>query len=381
MKAIVVGGGIGGLAAGIGLQKAGLEVTVCERMPELKEVGSGLTLWTNAMRALGKLGVADPVGARGAVVEHLENRDWRGEEFTTLPIHKIGEKFGAPCVSIHRAELQGALASCLAPGTLRLGVQCTGFTQDDGGVTVQFSDGREQRADVLVGADGIKSAIRAQLFGASPPRYSGYTCWRSAARLQHPGLSPTLYTQLYGPGSTFGIFPIGPGYVSWYGTKMTPAGGGTGKSPDWKREAQAEFKEWYEPVRAVIDATPETGFSRQDIYDLEPIDLWSKGRVTLLGDAAHATTPTLGQGGCMAIEDSVVLARCLSEGSDVPTSLRRYSDQRFRRANGIVRQARRHGVLYHADNPVLGGARYLFLKYAPVSIAMKEVEKLMGYEA
>jgi 2-polyprenyl-6-methoxyphenol hydroxylase-like FAD-dependent oxidoreductase len=377
-----VGGGIGGLSAGIGLQRAGWEVSVLERMPELHEVGSGLTLWTNAMRALGKLGVADVVQAGGAVIERLENRNWRGEPFATLPIHKIGEKFGAPCVSIHRADLQATLAAALAPGALRLGVQCSGFSQDDRGVTVRLSDGGEQRADLLVGADGIKSTVRAQLFGASPPRYSGYTCWRSAARLEHPGLGPTLYTQLYGPRSTFGIFPIGPGFFSWYGTRMTPAGGGTGKSsPEWKREAQAEFKEWYEPVRAVIDATPEAGVSRQDIYDLKPIDLWSKGRVTLLGDAAHATTPTLGQGGCMAIEDSVVLSRVLAGGGDVSACLRDYSDQRFRRANGIVRQARRHGVLYHAANPLLETVRHIFLKRAPVSIAMREVEKLMGYEA
>lgn len=377
-----MGGGIGGLSAGIGLQRAGFEVIVLERMPELREVGSGLTLWTNAMRALGKLGVADTVRARGAVIERLENRDWRGEPFATLPIHKIGEKFGAPCVSIHRAELQSALAAALPPGTLRLGVQCSGFSQDDRGVTVQLSDGSEQRADLVVGSDGIKSTIRAQLFGASPPRYSGYTCWRSAAHLAHPGLEAGLYTQLYGSGYTFGIFPIGPGFFSWYGTRMTPAGGGTGKSAaDWKREAQAEFKECYEPVRAVIDATPEAGFSRQDIYDLKPIDLWSKGRVTLLGDAAHATTPTLGQGGCMAIEDAVVLSRVLAGAGDIPASLRSYSDQRFRRANGIVRQARRHGVLYHAANPLMETVRNIFLKRAPVSIAMREVEKLMGYEA
>ena len=171
MRAIVVGAGIGGLSAGIGLQRAGLDVTVFERMRELREVGSGLTLWTNAMRALGKLGVADPIRSRGAVVESLENWAWYGKQLG-------GDKFGTQGYGIHRGELQAGLAAALRPGTLQLGVQCTGFAQDKGGVTVRLGEGREERADLLVGADGIKSVVRAGLFGEGEMRYSGYTCWR-----------------------------------------------------------------------------------------------------------------------------------------------------------------------------------------------------------
>ena len=382
MRAIVVGAGIGGLSAGIGLQRAGLDVTVVERMRELREVGSGLTLWTNAMRALGKLGVADAVRARGAVVESLENWAWYGKRLGgVLPLKQVGDKFGTQGYGIHRGELQAALAAALRPGTLELGIQCTGFTQDQGGVRVQLGQGREERADLLVGADGIKSVVRAGLFGEGEMRYSGYTCWRSAVKLDHPALHPTVYVQLYGPGANFGIFPIGRGRWSWYGTNVTAAGQTTGKSPEWKRESADRFKKWWEPVRAVIDATDETAFARQDIYDLKPIDQWSKGRVTLLGDAAHATTPALGQGGCMAIEDAVVLTRNVTENPDTEAALRQYAAERIGRANGIVRQARRHGNFYHASNPFLRVAREAFFRFAPVSVAMKEVEKLMGYEA
>lgn len=382
MKAIVVGAGIGGLSAGIGLQRAGVEVKVFERMKELREVGSGLTLWTNAMRALGKLGVAGPIGARGAIVESLENWAWHGKKLgSSLPLKRLGDKYGVHGTGIHRGELQAGLAAALKPGTLQLGVQCTGFTQDREGVTVRFRDGREERADFLVGADGIKSVVRAGLFGEGEMRYSGYTCWRSAAKLEHPALRPHVYVQLYGPGANFGIFPIGEGRWSWYGTNVTAAGQSTGKSPDWKREATDRFKKWWEPVRAVIDATDESAFARQDIYDLKPIGQWSKGRVTLLGDAAHATTPALGQGGCMAIEDAVVLTRNVTQNPDTEAALLQYTAERVRRANGIVAQARRHGDFYHAANPVIRVARDIFFRIAPVPIAMKEVDKLMGYEA
>lgn len=380
-RVIVIGAGIGGLSAAHSLLRSGKEVAVFDRLPELHEVGSGLTLWVNAMRALKKLGLADVVRPRGAIVDRIENFRWDGHKFKTLPIRRIEHKYGTPSVSIHRAELQNTLAEQLPEGVLRLGSEYTGFEQDATGVTARFADGSEERADVLVGADGIRSTVRTQLFGAPQPRYSGYTCWRSAARLEHPKLAPELYTQYYGRGSNFGIFPIGDNYWSWYGTKMTaPGGGAGGDGATWKREAAEQFRNWLEPISAVIEATDERAFHRQDIYDLKPIETWGEGRVVLLGDAAHATTPTLGQGGCMAIEDSVVLGRVLQSGGNVPAALRSYWEQRRDRANGIVKSARRQGVIYHGATPAIGVARYLMLS-GPVPVAMRVVDGLMGYEA
>jgi 2-polyprenyl-6-methoxyphenol hydroxylase-like FAD-dependent oxidoreductase len=381
MKAIVVGAGIGGLASANALHRAGIETTVHERLPELYEVGSGLTLWVNAMRALQEIGVAEAVQEKGAIVESIENRTAQGGLMSLLPIAQVAAKHGAPSVSIHRAVLQQTLAGSLPEGSLHVGDEYVDHMDDGEGVTVRFRDGREERADVLLGADGISSSIRGRLFAPPVPRYSGYTCWRSAAELDHPLLHPTTYTQLYGKNSTFGIFPIGPSRWSWYGTKITEPGGAGGRTgAEWKQEAREVFAGWYEPVRAVIEATADEAFIRQDINDLEPIEEWSRGRVAVLGDAAHATTPTLGQGGCGAIEDGVVLARKLGGGDDVAAALREYAAERKVRANGIVRQARRHGAIYHGVNPVLGIARGVMLR-GPVSIAMREVDKLMGYKA
>jgi 2-polyprenyl-6-methoxyphenol hydroxylase-like FAD-dependent oxidoreductase len=336
----------------------------------------------NAMRSLRRFGAEDTIRGRGAEVHSIENRRWNGRPFKTLPIGRVGEKYRTHSVSIHRGDLQRSLAELLPDGAaLNLGATCTGFEQDPDGVTVRFDDGREDRADALIGADGIRSTIRTQLFGEPQPRYSGYTCWRSAARIEHPLLEPTVYTQIYGRGSNFGVFPIGENYWSWYGTKMVPAGGSAGgDGATWKREALNQFKDWYESAPAVIEATLEKDFVRQDISDLKPIQTWGEGRVTLLGDAAHATTPALGQGGCMAIEDAVVLARELSANGDVPAALRRYNEARRDRANGIVRSARLQGYIYHGPNALIGVARTMMIGVAPVAIAMRVVDNLMGYE-
>jgi len=380
VRAVVIGAGIGGLACAIGLRRAGAEVSVHERQPELREVGSGLTLWVNAMRVLQQLEVADAIRERGAVVERIDNYTAAGKRISGLAISKVAEKHGAPSVSIHRGELQRGLAEELPEGALRLGSECTGFEQDAGGVTVRFADGSQERADLLVGADGIRSQIRAQLVGAGELRYSGYTCWRSAVQLDHPLLERRIYIQLYGSSSTFGIFPIRDGW-SWYGTKFTDKDGGGGDGASWKREARQAFEGWYEPVLAVIDATSDEAFVRQDIYDRVPIDNWVSGRVALLGDAAHATTPTLGQGGCLAIEDAGVMGRSVAWEPDVPAALRRYQAERIERANGIVRQAWRHGKLYHGVNPLLRTFRDTVFLRAPEAIVLREVDKLMGYEA
>jgi 2-polyprenyl-6-methoxyphenol hydroxylase-like FAD-dependent oxidoreductase len=380
LRAVVIGAGIGGLSCAIALRRAGAEVSLHEKQSELREVGSGLTLWVNAMRVLGQLEVADAIRERGAVVDRIDNYTAAGKRISGLAISKVADKHGAPSVSIHRGSLQQGLAEQLPEGTLRLSSECTGFEQDGDGVTVRFADGSEERADLLVGADGIRSQVRAQLVGEREPRYSGYTCWRSAAQLDHPLLERRIYIQLYGSRSTFGIFPIGEGW-SWYGTKFADRDQGGADGASWKREARQAFAGWYEPVLAVIDATPDQAFVRQDIYDREPIDNWISGRVALLGDAAHATTPTLGQGGCLAIEDAGVMGRAVAQQADVPAALRRYQAERIERANGIVRQAWRHGKLYHGVNPLVRTFRDLVFLRAPQSIALREVDKLMGYEA
>lgn len=381
VRAVVIGAGIGGLSTAIALRRLGMEVSVHERSPELVEVGSGLTLWTNAMRALAQLNVEGAIARRGARVDEIRNWNYDGSALKTLPIAKVAQKYGQAAYGLHRAELQQGLAAELPAGTIRLGSTCTGYRQGPKDVTALFDDGSEERADLLVGADGLNSAVRKTMLGDSPARYAGYTCWRSSAFVEHELLRPGSYIQLYGRGSNFGVFPVGPGRWSWYGTQLTEPTAMMVKGEATKQEALQAFRDTCPPVTAVIEATKPNECVRQDIYDRKPEANWTDGRVTLLGDAAHPTTPALGQGGCMAIEDAVSVAKQLSMGGDIAAALRRFNSARRERTTYIVNQARLQGRLYHGGNQVLGAARQLMLGAAPVGAAMRVVDKLMGYEA
>jgi 2-polyprenyl-6-methoxyphenol hydroxylase-like FAD-dependent oxidoreductase len=233
---------------------------------------------------------------------------------------------------------------------------------------------------VLVGADGLGTAVRRTMLGEAPPRYAGYTCWRSSAVVDHELLRPGSYIQLYGRGSNFGVFPVGDGRWSWYGTQLTGPTTTMARGGATKEEALETFRGTCPPVTAVIEATKPDECVRQDIYDRRPVVTWTDGRVTLLGDAAHPTTPALGQGGCMAIEDAVTLAKQLSLGGDIPAALRRFNAARRERTSYIVNQARLQGRLYHGGSRVVDGARRLVLGTAPVATAMRVVDRLMGHE-
>lgn len=348
---MIVGGGIGGLAAALALGRAGLEVVVFERAPELREVGAGISLWANATRALKWLGVYEKIRASGAAEIGGELRSWRGEMFSKIPADDLRARFGEANLAVHRADLQGALFSALPPATVRLGAELTGFEQTGEGVLARFADGREERGDLLVGADGIHSSVRAQLFGRLAPRYAGYTAWRGIAEADGR-LPEGIGLNLWGRGSEFGLAGIGRGRFYWFATRNAPEGEPE-SAAGRKREVLGLLSGWYEPATTAVASTDEAEILRNDIYDRDPLGSWGAGRVTLLGDAAHPMTPNLGQGACQAIEDAVVLARCLGGGDGISHSLRLYEGRRVRRTATVVRRSRLAGRVAQTENPLL----------------------------
>jgi 2-polyprenyl-6-methoxyphenol hydroxylase-like FAD-dependent oxidoreductase len=387
MRAMVVGGGIGGLTAAVALRRAGVEAVVFEKAGELREIGAGISLWANAMKALRKLGLYDTVLAVG---KHLhpkgELRSPNGRVFYEMPSPAIEERFGGTTMVVHRADLQKTLCAALGKEAIRPGAEVTGFEQDKRGVVARFAaGGREERCELLIGADGLHSTIRGQLLGDGPPLYAGYIAWRGVAELGDEPFPGGGAFETWGRGERFGLVKLGRRRVYWYATQNVPEGEEKA-GPGRKAVLLARFGGWHEPIPSGVEATEESDIHFDGVYYREPATRWGEGRVTLLGDAAHPMTPDLGQGACQAIEDAVVLARSLGErGDDAAAALRLYEDRRKERTASVVRQSRRLGRIGQLENPLLCRLRDTALRALPkrvqLSAQLRQMEPIVGYEA
>ena len=316
LKCILIGGGIGGLCAAIALRARGFKVELYEQAPEIHEVGAGLTLWANAIKALRRLGVAAEVIAGGARQVNGAILDWHGQRLSKTSPSAIEAEFGAPTIAIHRALLHRILLDHVPAGSVHLNKKLTHFIQDAASVTAHFADGNTAVGDVLIGTDGIHSAVRRQLFPEARLRYAGYTAWRAVVETAEQA-AIGFTSESWGIGRRFGVVRISPQQVYWFATENVPAQQKFASLDEMKTHLQAQFRGWHVPVELLINMTPAEAILHNDILDIAPSKRWSQGRVTLLGDSIHPTTPNLGQGACQAIESAVVLARCLNEQPDV----------------------------------------------------------------
>jgi 2-polyprenyl-6-methoxyphenol hydroxylase-like FAD-dependent oxidoreductase len=378
LRAIVVGGGIGGLTAAVALLRAGLEVRVFERAEELRAVGAGISIWANAVRALERVGLGDAVGGLGAEIG-VEVRSWRGDLLTAMPASEM-RRLGGANLALHRADLQTALLSALPEGTIRTGSRFVRFENGAGQVVAHFADGREERGDLLVGADGLFSTVREQLHGDGRPRYAGYTAWRGVAVPGRELVPEGGDLGLMGRGSEFGLANIGRGRFYWYLTKNAPEGEGDDPAGR-KGEVLERLRGWYGPAPEAVEVTDEEAILRSDIYDREPLgEVWGRGRVTLLGDAAHPMTPNLGQGACQAIEDAVVLAHSLAE-RPAEDALRHYEGRRAGRTAMIQHRSRLAGRwFFQLENPIVCRLRDAAFKYILSRAQLRQLEPIVGYE-
>jgi 2-polyprenyl-6-methoxyphenol hydroxylase-like FAD-dependent oxidoreductase len=341
-RAMIIGGGIGGLAAAIALEQAGWHVEVFEQASELREVGAGLTIWTNGVVALRGLGLEDEVLALAAINHRTEVRSWRGDLLAAASLDDMSRQLGAPSITMLRGDLLAALASCVDANAIHLNARLVEMVEHDDGVTARFADGSQHRGEVLIGADGLHSAVRALRFGPEPLRYAGYTCWRGMITDPAAELEIPCGFESWGRGARFAVQPCGRKRLFWYATQNAPAD----QSDTWqgrKRDVERRFRAWHDPIPAVIEATDSARFLRNDIVDRPPRGGWSQGRATLLGDAAHPTTPNFGQGACQAMEDAIVLAAVLAKTTDIEASLKRYERLRYRRTAWITRSSWRMG--------------------------------------
>lgn len=373
-KALIIGGGIGGLATAIALKQIGMTVEVYERVTLLREVGAGLSLWANAVKAVSYLGLGQAIRALSLPETAGGIHTPSGDLLMSTTNTQLAAKFGEVSVMVHRAELHDLLRNALGH-ELHLGMECVAVIEQAQGVRVQFRNGAEAVGDLVIGADGLHSQVRAGLHGVQPPRYSGYTAWRGVVPFDHQRLQPG---ETWGRGARFGQIPMQGGRVYWFATRNTPAGQ---QSPDGEQaELLRIFGDWHAPIRALIEATPEIAILRNDIHDRPPLKQWGQGRMTLLGDAAHPMTPNLGQGACQALEDAVVLAKQLQAMADIPTALRAYEAARIPRTTLIVQQSQRVGMVGQWANPVAVAGRNFLVKHLLAHLQYQQFAPLVGYE-
>jgi 2-polyprenyl-6-methoxyphenol hydroxylase-like FAD-dependent oxidoreductase len=377
-RAIIIGGGIGGLCTAIALRQTGIDAIVYEQAEELAAAGAGLTLWANAIKALRKLGLADAVIKSGSKIRRAEIRTAGGRTLSRSESGELEQMFRDPTIAIHRADLHNILLSALPADAVRLNAQCVRVDERGDLAAVHFFDGRRDEADIVIGADGIHSIIRRQLFPGVQLRYSGYTAWRGVVATKDQS-ALGLTSESWGRGSRFGILRIDPERVYWFATANTPAGMKL-TGPAGKADLQKRFAGWHHPIGLLIDSTPAETILQTDIYDFPPAKRWSSGRVVLLGDAIHPTTPNMGQGACMAIESSVVLARCLSEEPDITAAFNGYEALRMPRTAWITEQSWKIGRVGQLQNPLACAVRDLLVRVTPPARMKKMLEKAAGYE-
>ncbi|MBT2557168.1 FAD-dependent monooxygenase [Hymenobacter sp. ISL-91] len=372
---IIIGAGIGGLATAHALLNLGHTVRVHEAAPELRAVGAGVVLGANAMRALHELGLHDAVAAVGAPVRQLRLLDQQGRVLQAADTTEFTQKLGFENVGIHRADLQRALLTGLPPDTVQLGNPFERFEQTQAGVTAHLSTGTVAHADALLGADGLNSRVRRQLWPAAHPRYAGYTCWRGVVEASVLKLPVGESGETWGrAGRRFGYVPVGGGRVYWFAC-LNSAEPRNPRFQDYRvADLQREFAGFHAPVPALLALTHDNELLWNDILDLPPLAHFARGRVLLLGDAAHATTPNLGQGAGMAIEDAAVLARCLSASpNNLPIAFRAFEQQRQARTARIVRTSWQLGRVGQLENPLLAGLRNTLMRLLPAAVSRSQM--------
>jgi 2-polyprenyl-6-methoxyphenol hydroxylase-like FAD-dependent oxidoreductase len=368
VRIIVVGGGIAGLSAAIALRRTGNEVVVLERAPRIDPLGAGITVFANAMRALDRLGVREAVAARGAAATRSAILTWEGRELTHVPPDLL-----EGTTALHRADLQAELVG--AVGEVRLGVEVTAVEERDDGVVAGAADGSEERGELLVGADGVSSVVRRAITDA-PVRYAGHTAWRGVSPVS---VEPGRLTESWGVGGRFGLVDIGRGRTYWFATKNAPE-----REPDDPQGRKAEilrrFSGWHEPIAEVAQATDEGVILRNDVYYLEPLPRWSAGRLVLVGDAAHATTPGVGQGAAQAIEDAVVLADQLAHSPELGGALAKYEASRRPRAEAVLKMSRRVDKAAQLASPLGWRFRNALLRRLPERAQRRQLEPIVRVE-
>lgn len=360
----IIGGGIGGLTAALAFRQFGFQAEVFEQAPALLDVGAAIAIWPNAMRVLERLQLSEKILEKAGVMEAIE---WRDQDGFTINRVSIAQA----AVALHRADLQSTLLHSLPEDSLHLDHAFVNYKQQDDKAIAMFANGKSIAADFLIGADGIHSDVRLQFINDGDPVFRGYTVWRGISPEVPSQLPPVTAIEFHGRGKRFGIGPIGLGRVGWWATANAAD----------THDLMSLFAGWYPSVLELIEATPKKSILKTSAMDREPINNWGNSRMTLLGDAIHPTTPNLGQGGCLAMEDAFVLARCFEKYGAVEEALRTYERLRYKRTAAIMKYSRYYGAVGQWENAWARALRKITFSLVPESVAGSLMQIVFDYDA
>lgn len=367
VRIAIVGGGIGGLTAALALRKHGFEPEVFEQAPALLDVGAAIAIWPNAMRVLNRLDLTDKIREHAGVMDEIRWLDQHGRLINRVSIKN--QRY--PAVALHRADLQHTLLTALPQSSIHLDYALVQHEQRGETMIGTFANGESIESDFLIGADGIHSRVRSQFLNDNDPIFRGYTVWRGISSTIPSAVPTSAAIELHGRGKRFGLGPVGKGRLGWWATANTA------NTNDLLRL----FDGWYRPVLQLIEATPPSSILKTGAFDRPANRNWGRGRMTLLGDAIHPTTPNLGQGGCLAMEDAMVLARCFEKYGPTEEALRKYERARHKRTSAVSVYSRYYGSVGQWENVWARGLRRTAFALVPESLAQRLMQIVFDYSS
>ena len=353
LKVIVVGAGMGGLTTAIAMQQAGYDVEIYDRVSALRPAGAGISLWSNGVKVLNRLGLGDAIATIGGPMEHMAYYEGKtGNLLTGFSLSPLVARVGQAPYPVARTDLQQMLLAAVGAERVQLNKRCVAIEQTPDSATAIFEDGHRATGDVVIGADGTHSIIRKHVLGSpTERRYVGYVNWNGLVPVSDELAPPNSWDIYVADGQRASVMPVGNNHFYFFLDVPLPKG--TENRPEnYRQELSEHFKGWANPVQALIQQLEPSKTNRVEIHDIEPLKTLVNGRVALIGDAAHSTAPDLGQGGCQAMEDAWTLANWLfTTNISVTDALERYQSSRLERVAQIILKARKRSEMTHGKVP------------------------------
>lgn len=367
----IIGAGIGGLTTAIALEQKGFKIRIFEQAEKIKPVGAGIILANNAMQVFDKLGLKKILTENGNPVSAIKITNSNLEVISEINLTQFEQKYNVKNIAIHRGSLQQILFEQLKTTEIYLGHKLNKVVKNEGGHMLHFENGKKIQSTTIIGSDGLHSKVRTNLFPHQPIRFANQLCWRGIANHNLPTELKNELNEAWGKNERFGFVQIAENKVYWYALK-------TYKNAQHKQEIneiEKSFANVNSTINNLITATPKEQINLAEISDFKPTKNWYQENVCLIGDAAHAATPNMGQGACQAIEDAYILSECLGKHK-TNEAFETFRNLRLKKAHSVVKTSWTLGKVAHLSNPVLVALRNQMLRMTPKSISTKQSQQL-----